>query len=285
LTRTVTPTESVNGTALPDKARSDTSALRTESTEPTMADDPSKTPDGDQPKSLSEEDVGRIVNAAVTSQLKRMVPSAISDAVKGLDLDSKFEALAAKLAPAQPEKPQGEGSASALPAEVQAQLKKMADELESEKAARVAAEQQRAEIENARRFDSGLSAFRGAVAQKVRPDLLDVFVRDIAHGQKRLTVGEDGTAKLTVRRVPYKGAPEETVDLPLEEAIPLLLSQKDVAPFLPAPGGQQGGNGQQPAIKGLPLGIPVSTGGDSDKLAASLAAFEKLGIDPKVLGG
>lgn len=253
-----------------------------------MADE-NKTPDkgnGNEtpPAGITPDEVGKMVHGALADFAARKLPGMISESISGIGLEDKIAEAIAKATPKPPEggdKKKGDGKPD-LPPEVQAQLQKLASDLENEKAARTAAEKQRIEIEQARRFDAGLSDFRSAVSQKVRPELLDVFVRDVASGQRRLSVSEDGEARLRVRKAPYKGAPEEEVDLPLGEAVPILLASKDAAPFLPAPGG---GSSSSHGTN-LPTFTLPSSGGDNnarsehDKAQAVVKKLQDMGLDP-----
>lgn len=254
-----------------------------------MADDNKKPDEGnenDPPKGVTPDEVGKMVHGALADFASRKLPGMISESISGLKLEDKIAEAIAKTAPKPPE---GDGKKKGdkpdLPPEVQAQLERLASDLEAEKAARTAAEKERVEIEQARRFDAGLGEFRSAVAQKVRPELLDVFIRDVANGQRRLSVNEDGEARLRVRKAPYKGAPEEDVDLPLGEAVPILLASKEVAPFLPAPGGGNGPN--QPNGNPLPTFTLPSSGGDNarsehDKAQAVVKKLQDMGINPDI---
>lgn len=244
---------------------------------------------GDGAKVLTEEEVGRIVNAAVTSQLNRAIPKALGDALGKLDLKGQIAEAVKELVPqlAPPQKGDGSGGGdgkghqvSEVEAKLQKQLEAIATELEKEKKARQDAEQARIEAENQRKRDAALTAFRSGVAAKIKPELQDVFVEHF--GSRRLKLAEDGTPLLTVRRAPYKGAPEEDMDLPLEEALPIFLASKEVQPFLPAPGGQQGADGRGNQRRVAPR-VPGNGASDTEKADAALAALQEKGIDIDVL--
>jgi hypothetical protein len=167
---------------------------------PTEDNDPTQNPPG-----LSEEDVGKIVNAAVTSQLNRALPKALEAA--GLKLPELIQAQLAAIKPPEspddPAKPGKPGTKSDLEKTVQELAKKLED---AEKATKEA-ERQRIEAEQARRHDAAVTAFRSALQPKIRQELLDVAVSHWGSTEKRLTLSEDGSPLLRVKRAPYKGAP------------------------------------------------------------------------------
>ena len=229
--------------------------------------------------SLTEEDIGKIVNAAVTSQLKRAIPNAIAESLKTVDwsgtlgtiVDEKLKTFQ----PPAPEKGQESEGSKADP-KIEAQLRAMSEKLEASERRAKEAEDARAQVELQRQRDAGISAFRSKVSEKVRPELLDVFVEHFAG--KRLELDEKGNPLFSVKRSPYRGAPEEDVKLSLEEAIPILLTSKEVSPFLPAPGGQQGnGAGKRSATF-----VPGSSN-SSDPAAKTVEDLGRLGIDPSAL--
>lgn len=235
----------------------------------------------DAPKGLTEDDVGRIVNAAITSHIKRLdIGGQIKSALGELNLADTIKAEVAKVAPKpEPKGKDDDDKKGTVPPEIEQQLRNLTESLEAEKAAREAAEKSRADLETQQQRSSAKSAFRDAVAEKVRPDLLPVFVDHFGDSKGLLTVDEDGTPKLTVKKAPYKGAPEEDVALPLDQAVPILLAQKDVHPFLPAPGGQQGADGKAKTKPNLaPPTIPQGGDGDVNKAAILAQELEKRGL-------
>lgn len=257
-----------------------------------MADAPdaAKGGNGDQaPAGMSEEDVGRIVNSAITSHMKRLdVAGQVKAALGELNLGDLIKAEVEKIAPKPP--PSGGAGDDAKPKTdpaIEARLRELAEQLEKSEAARLAEQKSRAELEQRHKRSAAKQSFRDAVAEKIRPDLLGVFVDHFADSRGLLKLDDNGAPVLTVKHAPYKGAAEEDVDMPLDQAVPLLLAQKDVHPFLPAPGGQQGAGGEQkrPTFAGI---APTSIGGgsdgsDSNKAAAVVEQLSKLGIDASSL--
>jgi hypothetical protein len=248
-----------------------------------MPDDNKSDDNKDQPKPLTEEDVGRIVNAAVTSHLKRTLatglPEAIKESLAAMNFGQQIEETVKKLVP-QPADSAAKSKDKPGDDEFKRQLQALGEKLEASERARAEAEKQRAEIEHQRMFDGALGKFRSAITKDVRPELLDVAVD---HFSKRLTLDEQGTPLLRVRRAPYKGAPEEDASVPLDEAVPLFLASKELHPFKPAPGGQQADGNQSPK-KQVSYVSSDADADDSAKVNAALKAFELAGIDPGSFG-
>jgi hypothetical protein len=231
---------------------------------------------GEEKPGLTEEDVGKIVNSAVTSQLKRVLGPALAEALGGLKLDEKIAEAVSKAAPAksEEEKPEKNAKETAL----EKSVRELSEKLEKSEAARAEGDKQRAQIEQDRRFDAGVAALRAQLDGKVNKLYLDDAVDRWAKLDGRLKIAEDGTATFRVKRAPYKGASEVDEDLPLAEAIPLMLASKDAARFLPAPGG---GSGTQ-KISRAPTGSANQGGGSgaSDPMTKSINDLAAIGVDP-----
>lgn len=232
-------------------------------------------------KGISEEDVGKIVNAAVTNQLNRALPKAIGEAIpkamtealKGVDwggvvggiVEEKIKGL---------EPPKNDGETSKPDPKIttlEQQIKALAERAEASDKRATAAEEARAAAETQRLRDAGIAAFRSAVSTKVNPAMLDVFVEYFAG--KKLTLDEKGNPVLAIRKAQYKGGPEEEVNVSLEEGVTHLLASKEVFPFLPAPGGQrESGNGRKaPTVPG--------SGGSADPAARTAQQLAEHGLN------
>lgn len=233
---------------------------------------------GETPKALTEEDVGRIVNSAVTSQLKRDLPKVVASALGELKLDEKLAALAPKpIEKSDGDDGDGEGSGPGVhktkftEKDFKRQLQLLQDKLDAESKARQAAEQQRIEIETRSRQEAARHQFRSALDGKVLPSLLDVAVDYL--GSRVLKLDESGNPILRVKKAPYKGAPPVDEDVPLTDGVQYLLASEDIKPFLPAKGGSQedGRSGQR---------RPNASGGSygGDKLAELEARLAKHGL-------
>lgn len=228
--------------------------------------------------------IAATANSAVTNQLKRNLPTAVSEGIKSINFGEILAPEIAKLKPTETseKKPTPES-------EFTEQLKAMAAKLEAADARAQNSERARVEAEQKRLQDSAVTQFRNHLQPKLREDLLDVAVSHWANTEGRLKVSDDGTALLRVKRAQFKGGPEQEEELPLAEAIPFLLASKEAKPFIPAPGGQQDKSG--PVAKPrIPFVAPPANNGadltDSAKAHATLDALAKLGINDlaEVLG-
>lgn len=232
--------------------------------------------EGTSKPALTEEDVGKIVNSAVTSQLKRVLGPALTEALGGLKLDEKISEAISKSVPAKgEEEPEKKAKETAL----EKTVRELSEKLEKSEARTTEAEKRNAQIEQDRRFDTGVATLRSQLDGKVNKLYLDDAVDRWAKLEGRLKVGEDGSATFRVKRAPYKGAPEVDEDLPLADAIPLLLASKDAARFLPVPGG---GNGTTKTTR-APTGAANAggaNGGASDPMTKSINDLAAIGVDP-----
>lgn len=228
--------------------------------------------------------IGKIVNSAITSHLGRIDFGA--KVAEGLKTVKWSEVLAEPMKALleqtpgsgtggggddDPSKAGGKaGKVSKDPA-VEQQLKSLAEKLEASEKKAAAADQARAEAEQKRLLDGATTSFRNGLQSKLRPELLDVAVGHFGVGLK---VDEKGNALYRVKKAPYKGAPEEDMDLPLVEALPILLANESMKPFLPAPGGDALRKGGNPG--GGPGATPADPKNPLDRVAARLAS---MGID------
>jgi hypothetical protein len=211
------------------------------------------------------DEIGRMVNAAVASKLEK----AVAKAIAGLDIGAQIKSAMAESVPKEaPEEKKGEGK-------LEAQIKRLAEELEGQRKATAGAEEARKKSESDRSLDLARNAFKSQIAGAVKPELLEFAAEHF--GGKLISLGEDGKPVFSVRKAPYTGAPEEDMLVPLDEGVKHFLASQTAQPFLPAPGGQaKGAPIQRGAFssQGQPNG---SAGGMSDQqIADSLA---KQGFD------
>lgn len=218
--------------------------------------------------------LGQMVNQAITSHMKRGLAPAIAEAMKATNwgeiLAPEITKLIPKVEPGDddPAKPKPKGGGQS---DLERQIAKLAAELETEKLGRTEAEKRRMQAEQDRRQDAAKIKLRTALQDKVAPGALEHAVAYLTVVENRLKVDENGNATFRVRRAPYKGAPEEDVDVSLEEAIPVVLGEETMKVYLPPPKGS-GGNNPGPKGNGA---IPQYTTPASTEDEKSRRVLEK----------
>jgi hypothetical protein len=194
---------------------------------------------GDEKKFLTEEQFGELFNRAFTAKwrdFEKKLGTAQSERDQefltrvNTTLDEKLD----KLLKNDDGEPDKDGKQQRDDS-VKKDLERFAIELDAERSARKAAEAKTAEVEGQRRFDGAREKLKGLLKEKAHPDFLDDWVDRLTVVQKRLSVGEDGSATLRVRHIPYKGATEEETDLPLEQAVAALLQRPEEKKFQGVP--------------------------------------------------
>lgn len=220
---------------------------------------------GDEPKSVFTEEqliaIGTTVNAALTSRLPKMLSSGIAESFKGMNWEEMLTPVITKIAPkpAAPDDDEG-GKKPKKPVgdpDVERRIQELATQLETEKNARSEAERRRIESENARRLDNAKVSLRAALADKLAPGMLEHAVDRWTIVQNRLKVDDNGKALFRVKKAPYKGAPEEEMEVELSEALPTLLEEPDTKFYLPAPKGDGGRGNAGPRSNGRDGVIPT----------------------------
>lgn len=235
--------------------------------------------DPEAPKPLTEEDVGRIVNQAVTSQLKRLnLEGKIADSIAGLKLDEKFEALVSKIGDGKPPQGvfEGDKGKGQIDPEIARQLTALNEKLEAERELRIKAEQSKAETEQAHRFDAAKQSLAGKLKEHADDRWHDLWVEHLVNNQ-RLKLDDDGAPQLLVEYAAVKGMPKTREFMPLEDAIPHLVKEDASKRFMavPDPSGGQGSKG--PRSNGVTRSDPTTPGG------AYEAQMRALGHDPNAL--
>lgn len=183
-------------------------------------------PDNAEPQ-IDVQALARIVNAAVTDQLKRHLPKAIEAAMPSL-----VEQIAAKVQPQAPKADDDAGKSRPSP-ELAAMERRLADmQTKLEKA-----ESDRLSAENKRRDDKTKADLRQQLVDaKVRPELVNAFLAQLYY-EGRVEFDDDGNPLLKVPVSPGRGLPEQEQALPLAEGVKAILKHSSALPFLPAPGG------------------------------------------------
>lgn len=220
--------------------------------------------DGGGQKPLSEEEVGKLVNAsvnaAVTSHLKRSLGPAITEALGSLKLDEKI-AAALKAQPAPEPQPGGQNEPPKPDPRIAALEARYADlekHYKAEQEARTAAE-----------LKSRETAARGALRTALEPHItgaqLDIASRYLFDAQQFVTFDDDGTPLVKSKRAPMRGMPEEEVLLPIADGVNEWLKSEEAKIFLPPPKPLQGKQTPgAPTLRGAPRPQPDPNRSDAD---------------------
>jgi len=223
--------------------------------------------------------VGQTVNSAVTNHMSRNLGKGIAEALKATNWGELLGPELAKLAPNGDDSggkggggDDGKGKGGVSP-ELERQISKLADDLEKEKTARLAAVQEAENIRQSHQFGTARQRLYESLKPHASETLHDVWVDHLIH-HKRLKV-EDGKPLLEVEYSPVKGMPKQKEFLPLEEAIPHLVATEEAKRFQPVP---ESGDGKgSPGPRGSSRrNITLDPKDPADRVAARL---EALGLD------
>lgn len=179
-------------------------------------------------KYITEDQIGNIVNAAVTNHLKRFTENQLPKM-----LEASLKPIADKLsAPASTPDPEEKGKSKVDPqvAALSKQLEDMQKAMAAEREGRIAAEKKQRE-------DRAFSDLKASLAPKVRPELLDMLANHLFKVEGRVEFEEDGSAVFKYERNNY-GMKEE-VRLPIKDGVDAYLNSDAAKPFIPAPGTSQ----------------------------------------------
>ncbi len=215
-------------------------------------------------------DIGNVVNAAVTSHLKRanigkLITDAVEAAMKPVR-DQEAARAATVAASAEPLKPV-DPKASPEFAALQRQFEDMSGKFKQETEARAAAEKRQRE-------DRAYADLRaGLAAAGIKADMVDIAADNLFYAKKKVEFDEQGTPLFRhTKTTPGYGDEDEL--LPLSAGIQAFAKSKDAAPFLPSPGV----NKSQPLPRqgtrnpATPPAAAVGTAvSEEDKIANSMA--------------
>lgn len=218
--------------------------------------EPGSQPTGDTGPTADER-MGQMVNAAVTSHLRRFTEKQLPE-ILGLALKPITDKLnAPPVAPV--EEPTG-GRKSKDSPELLAMAKKLEDmeKALSEGAAKVVAAEKKA------RDERSFTELRAALEGKVRPELLDMVAKHLFVVEGRIETDDAGSPLFKSTKIPYAGADPEDQRLPLKAGVEDFLKSDAAKPFLPAP---SAGSGTSPLPKRGPT--PSPSGTDFSKPATS----------------
>jgi hypothetical protein len=174
------------------------------------------------PEYVTKEEIGNIVNSAVTNHLKRSSKST-EDAITKL-LDERLKAFMPQPPPISDVKPPVTQS---QPAPELAAMQAKYAELESKFTAE---QERRTKAEQAQREDRAYGELKSLLNGQVRPEMLDIAADYLFTAKKRVEISEDGTPLFR-----GKTATGEDVHLPMEDGVMQFLKSKEGASFVPAP--------------------------------------------------
>lgn len=215
---------------------------------------PPETPDSsnpDQQQKSVEEQLGNMVNAAVSAHIKRFTEKQLP-AILEASLGKALEPIQAKLAaPQTPSDDEGKKKVKETP-----EMLAMAKQIEDMKRALEEKEQRATAAEKKARDERAYTELRASLEGKVRPELLDVVAENLFHVKKAVDFDEAGTPLFKSTRSPYAGAEPEEVRLPLRAGVEDFLKSEGAKAFLPAP---SSGSGAAPLPKRGTAATPTGT--------------------------
>lgn len=179
------------------------------------------------------EDIARLVNQAVTSQLTRALPKALEGVMANVakSLDEKLAAFK----PSTPVDPQpGQGQPKESPEYVALQRK--LDEL---MAANKAAEDRAQAIERRAREDAAFGDLRGLLSKDIKPEFVDTVAKSLYYADKRVEFGEDGKPLFRTMIPAYQGGPLQETLLPLRDGVEAFVKSKEAEAYRPPPAPKQ----------------------------------------------
>jgi len=234
------------------------------------------------PKHTTEEDVGRIVNAAMTSQLKRLnIDAKIAEALN--PFSSKIEEIAKRLAespapPTDPPKDQNRPDPKLIALEEQHRA--LVAKLE-------ASEKERAAIEEKSRRATALSELEKALSPHLKSAAATTIATRLLSDE--LSFDESGRPQLRTMQALSPGMPDEEMFLALGDGVAKWLKSDVAKELLPAPAPAPGQRGGAPSRQvprdqfGMPRYDSPATSEDekirraSEKEAALAARFNITG--------
>lgn len=222
-----------------------------------------------------EEQIGNMVNAAVSSHIKRFTEKQLPAL-----LEAAMKPLTEKLA-APPPPPAGDDAEPGKKKSKQdPETLALAKQLEDLKKELVDRDAKVAAAEKQAREDRAYHDLRGSLETKVRPELLDVVSKYLMQVEQRVVFDERGTPLFKSQRVPYAGGEPEDVNLPLRAGVDEFLKSEAAKPFLPAPTSSGAAplpkRGQQAPAGQFDFSKPA--GSDAEK-AARAAERERMAMD------
>jgi len=179
------------------------------------------------PQYVTADELGKAVNAAVSSHMTRLRKDALDPI--STQLNGFGETLKKLTTPKEPE-PNDQRNKQPDP-----ETLALKNQLEELKQANAREREAREKAETKQRDDAAYSQLRTLVSKTVRPELVDVVAKNLFYADKVVTYDENGKPLFKARRAQYPDGPEEDVALTLEDGVQQFLKSKEAQVFLPAP--------------------------------------------------
>lgn len=214
------------------------------------------------PKYVTEEQIGNVVNAAVSSHIKRFTEKQLPQM-----FEAALKPISDKLNAPPPPAPEGEekkGNNKQDP-----QIAALQQQLEDFKRQAREAEERRVASERKSREDGAFSALKSALTPHVRPEMLDALAGYMFKVQGAVEVPEDGEPVFKTSRSQF--GVEEEVRLPIKDGIAGWLKTDAAKPWLPAPGTSNLQPTKKPnhQLQRLPENFNLETASDEQKIRAA----------------
>lgn len=200
------------------------------------------------PKYLTADEVGQIVNAALTNRLPKMLTPALEAAFK--PFSDKLAALQNPAPPSDEGEADGKKKKPATP-----EVLAMAKQIEDMQKALKEKDDRAAAAEKKNREQKAYADLRSSLEGKVRPELLDLVANNLFHVERRVETDESGNTLFRSTRPTYAGGDPEDIQLPIKSGVEDFLKSEGAKAYLPAP---STGAGSQPLPK---LGYRPNSGG------------------------
>lgn len=222
---------------------------------------------------LTAEDIAKLVNQAVTSQLSRALPKALEGTLSTFtkSLDEKFAAMK----PAEPVTPDDKGKGP------NPELTAMQRKIDELLAANKASEERAQAVERKSREDAAFGELRAELGKHIKPEFVDPIAKSLYYADKRVEFGEDGKPLFRALVPQYQGGPLQETTLPLRDGVEAFAKSKEAEayrppptvknPQAPLPRIQQGGGSQLPS-GGNKIPTTTEDPGWAARMTAELAA-------------
>jgi hypothetical protein len=175
----------------------------------------------------SAEELSKMVNQAVTSQLGRMLPKALEGVTSAIG-----KTLDERLAAAKPVVTETTQQTTNQPSPELVALQRQIAELT---AANKASEDRARAVEQRSREDAAFGELRTALGTHLKPEFIDPIAKSLYYADKRVEFGEDGRPLFRALVPQYTGGPLQETLLPLRDGVEAFAKSKEAEAFRPPP--------------------------------------------------